>query len=374
MTRRKQLKEKGNATGDVPSLGDVRARIDSIDAALQSLIQERAGLAQMVGKAKGRLPRAIDYYRPEREAQVLRGVVERNDGPLSAEEMLRLFREIMSSCLAQQEPLKIGFLGPEGTFTEQAVLKHFGHAARRLPLASIEEVFQEVEAGHADFGVVPIENSSEGAVHSTLDLFFGSSLRICGEIELRIHHHLLALGRRLDEIERVLAHPQALAQCKGWLREHLPHAERIAVSSNAEAARRAAKAADAGAIASQAAAEMYGLGVLAGPIEDRSDNTTRFVVVGTEILAASGCDKTSLLVAAGDQPGTLFEILAPLARHGVNLTKIESRPSRQGRWQNAFFIDIEGHVDDPRLKTALGDLGPLAARVRVLGSYPAAIL
>jgi chorismate mutase/prephenate dehydratase len=374
MARRRPPKEKGNATGGVPTLGDVRARIDSIDAALQSLIQERAGLARMVGKAKGRLPRAIDYYRPEREAQVLRGVVERNDGPLSAEEMLRLFREIMSSCLAQQEPLKIGFLGPEGTFTEQAVLKHFGHAARRLPLASIEEVFQEVEAGHADFGVVPIENSSEGAVHSTLDLFFGSSLRICGEIELRIHHHLLALGRRLDEIERVLAHPQALAQCKGWLREHLPQAERIAVSSNAEAARRAAKAADAAAIASQAAAEMYGLGVLAGPIEDRSDNTTRFVVVGTEILAASGCDKTSLLVAAGDQPGTLFEILAPLARHGVNLTKIESRPSRQGRWQNAFFIDIEGHVDDPRLKAALGDLGPLAARVRVLGSYPAAIL
>jgi len=374
MARRNQRREKADLASNALSLGDVRARIDSIDAALQALIQERAGLARMVGKAKGRLPRAIDYYRPEREAQVLRGVVDRNDGPLSAEEMLRLFREIMSSCLAQQEPLKIGFLGPEGTFTEQAVLKHFGHAARRLPLASIEEVFQEVEAGHADFGVVPIENSSEGAVHSTLDLFFGSNLRICGEIELRIHHYLLALGRRLEEIERVLAHPQALAQCKGWLREHLPHAERIAVSSNAEAARRASKAGDAAAIASQAAAEMYGLGVLAGPIEDRSDNTTRFVVVGTEILAASGCDKTSLLVAAGDQPGTLFEILAPLARHGVNLTKIESRPSRQGRWQNAFFIDVEGHVDDPKLKAALGDLGPLAARVRALGSYPAAIL
>jgi len=374
MARRNQRREKADLASNALSLGDVRARIDSIDAALQALIQERAGLARMVGKAKGRLPRAIDYCRPEREAQVLRGVVDRNDGPLSAEEMLRLFREIMSSCLAQQEPLKIGFLGPEGTFTEQAVLKHFGHAARRLPLASIEEVFQEVEAGHADFGVVPIENSSEGAVHSTLDLFFGSNLRICGEIELRIHHYLLALGRRLEEIERVLAHPQALAQCKGWLREHLPHAERIAVSSNAEAARRASKAGDAAAIASQAAAEMYGLGVLAGPIEDRSDNTTRFVVVGTEILAASGCDKTSLLVAAGDQPGTLFEILAPLARHGVNLTKIESRPSRQGRWQNAFFIDVEGHVDDPKLKAALGDLGPLAARVRALGSYPAAIL
>jgi chorismate mutase/prephenate dehydratase len=211
-------------------------------------------------------------------------------------------------------------------------------------------------------------------VHSTLDLFFASELRICGEIELRIHHYLLALGRKLDEIERVLAHPQALAQCKGWLREHLPRAERLAVASNAEAARRAAKAADAAAIASQAAAEMYGLHVLAGPIEDRGDNTTRFVVVGTEILAPSGRDKTSLLVAAGDKPGTLFEILAPLARHGVNLTKIESRPSRQGRWQNAFFIDVEGHVEDPTLKAALADLGPLAARVRVLGSYPAAIL
>jgi chorismate mutase/prephenate dehydratase len=367
-------RRKGQDQGPAPALADVRGRIDEIDAELQRLIQERAALARLVGRAKGRLPRAIDYYRPEREAQVLRGVVERNQGPLSAEEMVRLFREIMSSCLAQQEPLKIGFLGPEGTFTEQAVLKHFGHAARRLPLASIEEVFQEVEAGTADFGVVPIENSSEGAVHSTLDLFFASELRICGEIELRIHHYLLALGRKLDEIERVLAHPQALAQCKGWLREHLPRAERLAVASNAEAARRAAKAADAAAIASQAAAEMYGLQVLAGPIEDRGDNTTRFVVVGTEILAPSGRDKTSLLVAAGDKPGTLFEILAPLARHGVNLTKIESRPSRQGRWQNAFFIDVEGHVEDPTLKAALADLGPLAARVRVLGSYPAAIL
>lgn len=356
------------------ALADVRARIDAIDAEIQRLIQERAGLARAVGRAKGRLPRAVDYYRPEREAEVLRGVVERNQGPLSAEEMVRLFREIMSSCLAQQEPLKIGFLGPEGTFTEQAVLKHFGHAARRMPLASIEEVFQEVEAGHADFGVVPIENSSEGAVHSTLDLFFGSKLRICGEVELRIHHYLLSLGGRLADVERVLAHPQSLAQCKGWLREHLPKAERITVSSNAEAARRAAKAGDSAAIAGLAAAEMYGLKTVAGPIEDRGDNTTRFVVIGTDLLAPSGRDKTSLLVAAGDRPGTLFEILAPLARHGVNLTKIESRPSRQGRWQNAFFIDVEGHVEEPRLAAALGELGPLAAKVRVLGSYPVALL
>src|SRR5689334_23231570 len=210
------------------SLTDARQRIDSIDRDIQALIAERANWARQVGKAKGPLKAAVEYYRPERESQVLRMAIDRNEGPLSDEVLVRVFREIMSACLAQQEPLKVGYLGPEGTFSEQAVRKHFGHSAHGLPLASIEEVFQEVEAGHADFGVVPVENSGQGTIQSTLDMFLTSPLKICGEVELRVHQHLLSRTGRLDEIERVYSHPQSLAQCKAWLRQHLPKAEKIA--------------------------------------------------------------------------------------------------------------------------------------------------
>jgi len=356
-----------------PRLDEVRGRIDAIDAELQALIQERARIARQVGKAKGKLASAVEYYRPEREAQVLRGVLERNRGPLSPEEMVRLFREIMSSCLAQQEPLKVGYLGPEGTFSEQAVLKHFGNGVTRLPLSSIEEVFQEVEAENADFGVVPVENSGEGTIHSTLDLFLGSKLKICGEVELRVHQFLLGRGR-MAEVERVYSHPQSLAQCRGWLREHLPRAERLPVASNAEAARRARSAEDAAAIAGEAAAHVYGLKVLAGPIEDRPDNTTRFVVLGRKLFQPSGRDKTSLLVSVKDHPGALYELLTPLSKRGINMSKIESRPARQGKWQYVFFIDLDGHVEDEQVAAALAELGPFAANVKVLGSYPAAVL
>ncbi|HET6604177.1 MAG TPA: prephenate dehydratase [Xanthomonadaceae bacterium] len=357
-----------------PKLDDVRARIDAIDREIQALIGERARYAREVGRAKGRLKAAVDYYRPEREAQVLRAVVDRNDGPLSDEEMVRLFREIMSACLAQQEPLKIGYLGPEGTFSQQAVLKHFGHSARGLPLATIDEVFQEVEAGHADFGVVPIENSGEGTVDSTLDLFLTSELKICGEIELRIHQYLLSRPGRMDAIERVYSHPQSLAQCKTWLRQHLPRAERIPVSSNAEAARRARNADDSGAIAGRTAADVYGLRVVSGPIEDRPDNTTRFLVVGRELFPPSGHDKTSLLLAVQDRPGALYELLTPLARRGISMTKIESRPARQGKWEYVFFIEVAGHVQDATIADALAEAEPLAASIKVLGSYPVAVL
>ena len=365
------------AVADAPPTTDLaaaRERIDGIDRQIQELIAERAQWARQVGKAKGPLKAAIDYYRPERESQVLRRVLDRNDGPLADEVLLRLFREIMSACLAQQEPLKIGYLGPEGTFSQQAVLKHFGHSARGLPLASVEEVFEEVEAGHADFGVVPVENSGQGTIQSTLDMFLTSSLRICGEVELHVHQYLLSRTGRLEDIERVYSHQLSLAQCKAWLRQHLPKAERLPVSSNAEAARRARNSDDAAAIAGESAGHVYGLRVVAGPVEDRADNTTRFLVLGREPFSPSGHDRTSLLVFVGDQPGALYAVLSPFARHGISMNRIESRPSHAGRWQYAFFIDVVGHVEDPAMKRALSELGEYAADVRVLGSYPVALL
>ena len=357
-----------------PTLAELRTRIDEVDRQIQALIAERAGYARQVGIAKGPLKAAIDYYKPEREAQVLRAVVDRNQGPLSNEELLRVFREIMSACLAQQNALKIAYLGPEGTFSQSAVLKHFGHSVIAIPMVSIEEVFGEVESGNADFGVVPVENSTEGSVHHTLDMFLTTPLKICGEIELRVHQNLLAKAGGLEQIERVYSHAQSLAQCKGWLRRNLPKAERIAVSSNAEAARRARNADDAAAIAGIQAAQVYGLKVLASHIEDRPDNTTRFMVMGRELFSPSGHDKTSLLLAVKDQPGALYQLLTPLARHGVSMTRIESRPARGEKWEYVFFIDVEGHVQDGALAKALADLGPVTAQLKVLGSYPAAIV
>lgn len=355
---------------DLPTL---RTRIDGIDQHIQQLIAERAQFANQVGKAKGKLAAAVDYYRPEREAQVLRRVVDRNDGPLNDEVLVRLFREIMSACLAQQEPLKIGFLGPEGTHSQQAVFKHFGHSIHGLPLASIEEVFQEVEAGNADFGVVPVENSTQGTIQSTLDMFLTSKLKISGEVELRVHQHLLSRSGRIEDIERVYSHPQSFAQCKAWLRQYLPKAEKIAVASNAEAARRARNADDAAAIAGASAGNVYGLKNVAGPIEDRPDNTTRFLVIGRELFTPSGNDRTSLLIFIKDQPGALYNVLSPFAKRGLSMNRIESRPGHTGRWQYAFFVDIGGHVQEQAMREALEELEELAHEVKVLGSYPVAI-
>src|SRR5580693_1214382 len=357
-------------------LAKIRDAIDAVDARIHALINERARLAQRVGISKTASGAAVDFYRPEREAQVLQKALRRNKGPLRDEEIARLFREIMSACLAQQEPLKIAFLGPEGTFTQAAVLKHFGSSVRALPLPAIDEVFHEVEGGIADFGVVPIENSSEGTVNHTLDMFLTSALKICGEVELRISHYLMGKMRGTDAVKRVCAHAQALAQCRGWLDEQLPDAERVAVSSNAEGARRARDERGTAAIASQAAAEIYGLSVLASDIEDRPDNTTRFLVVGRKLFSASGADRTTLLVSAADtdDAGALFRLLEPFAEHRINMTRIESRPSRKRKWDYVFFIDIEGHVSDPPLVKALASLEKRASLFKILGSYPRAVL
>jgi len=357
-------------------LGNIRDSIDAIDARIHALLNERARYAQLVGISKSESGRAVDFYRPEREAEVLRLALERNQGPLRNEEIARLFREIMSACLAQQEPLKVAFLGPEGTFTQAAVLKHFGSSVRALPLPAIDEVFHEVEGGVADFGVVPIENSSEGTVNHTLDMFLSSALKICGEVELRINHHLMGKMTGTDAVKRVCAHAQALAQCRGWLDEQLPDVERVAVASNAEGARRARDERGTAAIASRAAAEIYGLNLLAHEIEDRQDNTTRFLVVGRKLFSASGADRTTLLVSGvnTDDAGALFRLLEPLAEHRVNMTRIESRPSRKRLWDYVFFIDIEGHVSDPPVAKALAALEERASLFKVLGSYPRAVL
>jgi chorismate mutase/prephenate dehydratase len=357
-----------------PDLAEVRTRIDGIDRSIQALIAERAQWAQQVGKAKGPLKAAIDYYRPEREAQVLRMVVDRNQGPLTDEVLVRVFREVMSACLAQQEPLKVGYLGPEGTFSQQAAQKHFGHSAHGMPLATIEEVFEEVEAGNADFGVVPVENSTQGTIQSTLDMFLTSGLKICGEVELRVHQHLLSRSGRIEDIERIYSHPQSFAQTKAWLRQHLPHVEKIPVASNAEAARRARNADDSAAIGGASAGSVYGLKTVAGPIEDHADNTTRFLVLGRELFPPSGHDRTSLLIFIKDEPGALYNVLSPFARNGLSMNRIESRPSHNRIWEYAFFVDIGGHVHDDAMKAALAELRGYAQDVKVLGSYPVAVL
>jgi len=365
----------GNKNTDAADLADIRERIDAVDKKIQQLINERARFAQQVGVAKGELGSAVDYYRPEREAEVLRKIVERNEGPLRDEEILRLFREIMSACLAQQEPLKIGFLGPEGTFTQTAVFKHFGHSVRALPFHTIDEVFQEIESGAADFGVVPIENSTEGSVNNTLDMFLTSPLKIAGEIELRIQQHLLGRMTGLENIERICAHEQSLAQCRGWLREYLPHVELIGMSSNAAGARRARDEKGTAAIGPDVAADVYDLRILVNGIEDRSDNSTRFLVVGRELLAPSGNDKTTILVSTSDTAGAgvLHSLLQPLADHGVVMTFIESRPSRRRNWDYVFFIEMEGHAAEAPVSDALAVLEKESSLFRILGAYPKAV-
>jgi chorismate mutase/prephenate dehydratase len=366
----------GDRNKQISDLETIRRRINEIDERLQQLINERATIAQQVGVAKGELASAVDYYRPEREAEVLRSVIDRNEGPMRDEEMLRLFREIMSACLAQQEPLKIGFLGPEGTFTQTAVFKHFGHSVRALPFHTIDEVFQEVECGAADFGVVPIENSTEGSVNNTLDMFLTSPLKIAGEIELRIEQHLMGRHKGLDTIKRICAHEQSLAQCRGWIRENIPHVELIGMSSNAAGARRARDEEGTAAIGPEVAADVYELQVLVNNIEDRPDNATRFLVVGRKLLSPTGEDKTTLLVSTADTAGgagVLHHLLQPLATHGVSMTRIESRPSRRKNWDYVFFIDVDGHADVPPVADALAELEQQASLFKVLGAYPKAI-
>ncbi|MFC3532416.1 prephenate dehydratase [Vogesella facilis] len=348
-----------------------RDAIDNIDVEILNLLNQRAQHARDIGEIKG----GGIIYRPEREAQVLRRVKDLNPGPLPGESVARLFREVMSECLALEKPLSIAYLGPEGTFTQLAALKHFGHAARTVACGSIDEAFRLVESRALDYVVAPVENSTEGAIGRTLDLMVSSPLKICGEVVLRIHHHLLRKEGSMDGIRRVYAHAQALAQCHEWLNKNLPaNVERVSVASNAEAARLAAEETDCAAIAGQAAAERYCLLKLAENIEDEPNNTTRFLVLGNQDVGPTGQDKTSIIVAAPNRPGAVHYLLEPLAANGVSMTKFESRPSRAGLWDYVFFIDMEGHAQDAHLVQALAGLRERTAFVKVLGAYPQAVL
>ena len=350
-------------------LKNYREQIDRIDDGLLRLFNERAKLAQQIGHVKGE----STVLRPEREAQVLRRLQESNLGPLSNQAVTQLFTEIISQCRALEAPLSIAFLGPTGSFTEAAAFKRFGHANQGSPCVSIDEIFREVESGEANYGVVPVENSTEGAVGRTLDLLLQSPLNLCGEVFLQVHQCLMSRQQDIAQIRRVYSHPQSLGQCQGWLNANLAHAERVAVSSNSEAARLAAQQPDSAAVAGKQAAEIFGVPLLVENIEDDPRNTTRFLVIGNQDVAASGKDKTSLVMSAANRPGAVHDLLVPLAKHGVSMSKLESRPARSGLWEYIFFVDIEGHQSDAKVAAALAELKQVAAFVKVLGSYPVAI-
>lgn len=347
-----------------------REQIDSIDDQLLKLVSERARLAHEIGMLKNGGP----IYRPEREAQVLRRLLSQNEGPLPSEAVTAIFRTVMSNCRALEKELSVAFLGPLGTYSEEAANKQFGGVSSPVQCASIDEVFRVVEAGQADYGVVPVENSTEGAVGRTLDLLMHSSLNICGEVELPVHHNLLS--KQLDKaaIRKVYSHAQSLGQCHEWLNRNLSGIECEAVASNAEAARRATGEEGAAAIASKRAGELFGMNLLAESIEDDPRNTTRFLILATHDVASSGKDKTSLVMATRNVPGAIVKLLSPLAENGVSMSKLESRPSYMGLWEYVFFVDIEGHRSDEKVAKALTQLEEQAAFLKVLGSYPIAVI
>ena len=360
----------------VPSeLGAIRQRIDSIDQQLQRLLEERAGAALEVARIKrfGAGDEPVSFYRPEREAQILREVARRNRGPLNDGTVQRIFREIISASLALEEPMRVACLGPEGTYSEAATYRHFGHAVQTVNENTIADIFHAVENGRARFGVVPVENSTEGTITYTLDMLMRTSLRVCGEIRLRIQHQLLSRVEQLSEVRAVHAHPQSLAQCRHWLDTNLPGIPRVSESSNAAAARLTLTAPGIAAIAGESAAERYELATLAGGIEDEKTNTTRFLVVGDHDVPPSGNDSTMLLLNAPHQPGGLRRMLMPFEEAGVSMTRIESRPGRTRLWEYVFFIDITGHRDDATLAPVLDDLAGHAHLFRVLGSFPSAL-
>lgn len=349
-------------------LKQLRDRIDALDDRLVTLLSARARLAQRIGRLK-----AGAAYRPEREAQVLRRIIGANRGPLADAALARLFTEIISACRALEDSLTVAYLGPEGTFSQEAVVKHFGGLSAARPCGTIDEVFRRVETGAAGYGVVPVENSTEGAIGRTLDLLLSTPVKVCGEIVLPIRQFLMGRMRRLDNVRKIYSHAQSLAQCQQWLARHLPAAARVPVVSNAEAARLAARERSAAAIGPKPAAAIYRLNLLARNIEDEPKNSTRFLVLAPQDAAPSGSDKTSLIMSTRNAPGAMHDLLTPLAANQVSMTRLESRPSRTGLWEYVFYVDIEGHQQDANVARALAELKEKATFLKNLGSYPAAV-
>ncbi|CAD5373665.1 Chorismate mutase / Prephenate dehydratase [Rubrivivax sp. A210] len=355
-----------------PELLALRQRIDAVDREMLELLNRRATLALTVGEIKKHQGSVV--FRPEREAQVIDGLKAVNQGPLATASVAPIWREIMSACRALETPTRVAYLGPAGTFSELAALGYFGASIVKLPCSSIDEVFRTTTAGAADFGVVPVENSTEGMIGRSLDIFLTTPLFIIGETSLLVRHNLLRKDNTPAGIKAVCAHPQALAQCQGWLNTHLPDVERRPVASNAEGARLAGLDPSLAAIASERAGSEFGLHVVEPAIQDEPNNRTRFAVVADRgshpAPKPSGHDCTSLVVSVPNRPGAMHDLLTPLKNHGVSMTRIESRPARSGQWEYFFYIDIQGHPDEPRVATALRELHDACAFFKILGTYP----
>jgi chorismate mutase/prephenate dehydratase len=349
-------------------LSELRQRIDEVDGRLLELLGERGRLVLEVGALKHATNAPV--WRPEREAQILRRLAERNPGPLPDVAIAAVWREVISGCRELERRLRVAYLGPAGTFSEQAVLAQFGQGVEAVACVSIDEVFRATEAGTADFGVVPVENSSEGAVNRSLDLFLQSPLKICGEVSVPVRHHLLTHSGTMQGVTRICAHAQALAQCTGWLNRNYPTLERVPVSSNAEGARLAALEPHTAGIAGDGALGRYEVRVVAQSIQDDPLNRTRFAVIGNHLCGASGEDQTSLILSVPDRAGAVHALIEPLSRHGVSMKRFESRPARQGNWEYYFYIDILGHEADASVAAALAEIRAHAAFFKSLGSYP----
>lgn len=369
------MSDNQSETDALPSVSKIYQQLDAIDIQIQTLINQRASLSEKIARVKHRQLQNTDndLYQPERDAQVLRSVASRNEGPMQTTALQRIFREILSASQMLEEPLRVAYLGPEGTYSHTATDRYFGHSVKTLPEPGIAEIFHAVEAGRARFGVVPVENSTEGAVNQTLDLLTQTTLRVCGEVGMRIQHCLLSNAATLADIKEVHAHPQALAQCMHWLNANLAGAVRVSESSNAAAAKLAIEDSGIAAIAGETAAELYSLRTLMKGIEDEKNNTTRFLVIGDQDIAPTGEDSSLLLVSAPHRPGGLRSMLGPLEDAGVSMTRIESRPSRSALWEYVFFINVDGHERDDHLSHVLQQLREFAPLVKVLGSYPRAL-